>query len=397
MSSLRTPSADAGRLLRLAGEDPGAARKAFSTLPLDAQVALVCEAPVARRADLLALAERPEALIPALPPAELCFTAKAVGLADAGWVLEHATEEQIAACVDLDAWRGLGPDRERFTEWLQAFEDAGEEALLRAARAVDFEVLVLQLRARAAVHLKPNDDEGWEAPPGAQTLDGQFYLLALRDDDELTDLLTLLRLLFEQDYWFYFRLVQAGVWELESETEEWALRWRAGRLQDLGFPSWEEAMQVYGHLRPERCRELPAQPPGPSLGEWPLPIWMPDLPAAYEGGPSLFRALASLDAEERRPCLFAFLAVANRVAVAERLPLGEADTLPRAIDKVARLASLGLDFLVEEHGVEPAQVLRRAGLERLFRVGVNLEGDAALPAAPRAEPPEPPEPAEGDR
>jgi hypothetical protein len=56
----------------------------MSDLDLDAQVALVCETPVARRSELIDLSLQSEALIAQLPPAELCFTAKAVGLHDAG-------------------------------------------------------------------------------------------------------------------------------------------------------------------------------------------------------------------------------------------------------------------------------------------------------------------------
>jgi hypothetical protein len=55
------------------------------------------------------------------------------------------------------------------------------------------------------------------------------------------------------------------------------------------------------------------------------------------------------------------------------MPLGDAETLPRATEKAARLASLGLAHLARENGVEPAEVLRRTTLERLFMVGANLE------------------------
>ena len=42
----------------------------------------------------------------------------------------------------------------------------------------------------------------------------------------------------------------------------------------------------------------------------------------------------------------------------------------------ARVASLGLAHLARENGIEPAEVLRRTTLERLFVVGANLEGRA---------------------
>ncbi|HEX2485520.1 MAG TPA: DUF6178 family protein [Myxococcota bacterium] len=380
MSDPPVRASDARGILALARTDRNAARRALAELDVDGQVALVCEAPVAARGELLELAPQPERLIPALPEGELAFTAKALGLADAPWVLAHATPEQVVACVDLDAWAGNAhaPDPERLGAWISALAEAGEEPFLRGVQALDAELLVLWLRERAEVWLK--SDEGFEPPPGARTLDGQFYFSARGSGDDLAEIEKLLDALFREDYWSYFRLLQGVMWELESDAQEWALRWRTGRLQDLGFPTWEEAMATYGVLSPRARDELP---PAPSAGpdvDWRLPIWMPRLPLSASAQHSLFRALAALGEDERRPQLLAVLALANRVAVADQLPLGDAETVPLALDKAVRLASRGLDHLAARHGLDPAGVLRRAGVEHLFRVGHSLERAEAAPA-----------------
>jgi hypothetical protein len=376
---LKPPSLPAGarRILELAKHDRAAARDALAALPIDEQVALICESPVRRRAELLALVSAPEEVIPRIPPAELCFVAKAVGLSDAGWLLEHASEEQIATAIDLDAWSALVPDRSRLDEWLAALRDAGDETLLRAAHGLDFELLVLALRARLSVFQGGKEDD-WETPPGSLTIDGQFHLVPTRSGDDLEDVIGLLSALFSRDYWFYHRLLQAVSIDLESETEESALRWRSGRLQDLGFPPLEDAKRIYSFVRKEQLAKLPSEPRTLEVGEWPLPVWLPSLPAAGDTQHLLFRAMAALGEEERRPLLFAFLALANRVAVADEMPLGDAETLPAATEKAARVASLGLSHLARENAVEPAFLLRRVPLERLFVVGANLEGRAMV-------------------
>jgi hypothetical protein len=369
-------------LLELARCDRAAAKRELAALDLDAQLALVCETPAARRAELLDLTPQPEALIPRLPPAELCFTAKAVGLHDAGWLLEHASEEQIVACLDLDAWSAGVPERGKLDEWLAALADAGEATLLRAAHALDMELLALEVRARARVTLKPNGDDSWEPPIGAHTLDGVFYLEPLRDDDDFVDLTTFLRTLFENDYWVYYRLLQAAQWELESDAEEWALRWRDGRLQDLGFPPFEDAKRIYAFVKPDQLGALSKGDEYRPVGEWALPVWMPNLPISRDQELALFRALAQLPPEERRPHAFAFIALANRVAMADELPLGDAETLPAALEKAARLASRGLEHVAQANGLPLPEVLRRATLERLFRVGHQLELREQLLARP---------------
>jgi hypothetical protein len=106
---------------------------------------------------------------------------------------------------------------------------------------------------------------------------------------------------------------------------------------------------------------------------------MPRLPAAADESALLFRAIAALEEEERRTAFHALVALANKIAVADRLPLSDAESTPRAIAKAARFASAGLELLAREQGMDPAAVLRRAPLDRLFRVGANLDPAAAKP------------------
>jgi hypothetical protein len=365
------PAREARRILALQESDRNAARVALERLAPEAQVALICESPMSLRATLLAMVAQPEEVIPLVPPAELCFIVKSVGLTDAGWLLEHATAEQITAAVDLDGWNGLTPDRDRIGEWLATLASAGEETLLRAAHSLDFELLVLELRERVWTILVGRNETP-DLPGGALTLDGQFYVVPTRTGDDLEAVMGMLRVLFQNDYWFYHRLLQALSAELEHELEEWALRWRNGRLQDLGFPALDDAMRIYAWLPPDQRGQLPTEPHVLEVGEWPPAVWMPSLPVAGKGGELLFASIAAMSDEERRPLMFAFLALANRVAVADGLPLGDAESLPQAIAKAEQTASAGLAYLARENDVLPTEVLRRVTLERLFVVGRNI-------------------------
>lgn len=384
MASLSAPPSELQRVLDLARRDRAEARRALADLPLDTQVALVCAAPVARRAELLDLVPAPEELVPRLPEAELCFTVKAAGLESSAWMLEHATPQQIVACLDLDAWRGDAVVPSNLDLWLDALAETSDDALLRSLQALDPELLVLYLSQRVTVSLRPNDDEGWEPPAGARTLDGQFYLDTKSEGDDAAAILRLLHLLFQRDYWTYFRMLQAVIWEPQAENEEWALRWRMGRLEDLGFPRWEEAMQLYGFLPPAERAAIPAGERPLAVDPWHLPVWLPSLPESLDSEHLVFRTLARMEPEERRAAFYAFVAVANEVAVADRMELSEAETTPRAIEKAATWISRGLEHTATRNRVDPADVLRRVPLEHLFRVGANLDPEAARPPAPPA-------------
>ncbi|HIF95571.1 MAG TPA: hypothetical protein EYQ54_00840 [Myxococcales bacterium] len=332
------------------------------------------------RGALLELSDTPEALIPLIPEAELCFTCKQLGVSDASWILSLATTEQIIACIDLDAWNGLSPAPEKLDGWIAALAEAGDESLLRACQGMDPEMIALYLRDHADVELKPSGDEDWQPPEGGQTFEGQFYLIARRDNDDLAPLLRLLQVLFQKDYWLYFRMMHSVREEITTEITDWALRWRTNRLEDLGFPSWDRSMGIYGHLRPDRLADLPPEPIPTQLLEWDLPVWITALPAAADHRHPIFRAVVDLDTDERARFFYDFLSLANRIAVADRRDLGDSDTLPDTMEKAASITSLGLEFIASETGVAPVDVLRRSDVSRLFRVGVNLQPEGVRPS-----------------
>ena len=377
MTGLPSTAPEPGRILDLARRDKAAASQALAELSIESQVALVCEAPTARRQELLSLVPFPEKVIPRIPEGELCFTIKAIGLADAPWLLAYATPEQIVACIDLDGWSGLEPDHEAMDAWIDALAETGAEPFIRSALALDSEVMVLYLGQRIQVVQKPDEKEGWDPPEGAQTLDGQFYFTARGEDDDVAAIVKLLNGLFTQDYWVYFRMMQAAIWELDSSTEEWALRWRTGRLEDMGFPPWDEAISVYRFMDVEERAAIPEGEQPLNVAEWHLPLWLPQLPTGADSTALIFQTIPLLEDSERRSAFYAFVAVANKIAVADRMKLSDAEFAPRAIEKAARFISDGLALIASAHGIEAVEVLRRVSLERLFRVGANLDPEQA--------------------
>jgi len=374
MSLVRpTPPDEAARILSLARLDRDAARGAVAARSIEEQVALVCETPVGQRDAMLDLLPQPELVVPRMPEAELCFTVKAINPIEAAWLVEHATAEQLVACVDLDAWTLQGFDGERFRQWWLAAAEAGPETLVRWFHAMDPEVMVLELAERVIVTLPPSDAteaESWLPPAGSQTVDGQFHYAAKHRGDDLAEITVLLRSLFEASYWDYFRLMQGAIHELPSETEEYALRWRRGRLEDLGFPPREEAAALFAKPSGDVALALPEPGPVLDVGAWKLPVWFPKVPLASDSKHAVLAAAARLPDDARRGFLYRLLAVANRVAVAYDLPLSDVESVPTAIDEAVRMTSRGLEELSTRHEASGEDVLERVPLEQLFRVGV---------------------------
>ncbi|MFK7896900.1 MAG: DUF6178 family protein [Myxococcota bacterium] len=372
---------EARRLLTLARTDRRAAERELAALSPEEQATVVLEASMSVRRQTIELLPEPEEVIPLIPEAEFCYTCRAIGLEDASWLLPLATREQIVASFDLDAWSGLAVDPARLDGWMSALAETEDETIVAAAQALDPEMLVMYLRNHVTVSMKPSEQEDpdWSPPDASQTLEGQFYFVARDPKDDLAPILRLLHSLFSADYWLYFRAVQAVTEEMQTENEEWALRWRTARLEDLGFPPWDASMRIYGFLRPDRMADLPPEANALDLESWSVPVWITDLPGSHSDERALFRATRELAGDERGAVFYALIALANRVAVADRMELGDAESLPKAIDKSTRYASDGLEHVAAQSGMGLAETLRRVPIERLFRVGVNLDRENALP------------------
>ena len=138
-------------------------------------------------------------------------------------------------------------------------------------------------------------------------------------------------------------------------------------------------MDIYRFLPPSERAALPEDARPLDVGEWHLPVWIPSLPARHDAEQLIFRTIALLEDDERRACLYAFIAIANELAVADRMPLGDAESTPQAIEKAAHFISEGLAFVSAENRLEAVEVLRRVPLGRLFRVGANLDPERARP------------------
>lgn len=221
------------------------------------------------RADLTrALARRGERLLAAadlaeevasLEPLEAYYIIREIGLDQALPVLLQLSPEQLEACVDLDCWHRYDFAADSLDEWLTAFAQDGRESLARAFTSLDYVVQLLFLTQTVTVYdpdtdqVPPEDEEN--DPSRAMTPDG-MYLLELKHEIPLkTNPFALLDALYEYDSATAHRLLSDIRVDLPTQIEEEALRFRNGRMEDIGFVAPEEAIVLFS--RPAAQHALP--------------------------------------------------------------------------------------------------------------------------------------------
>lgn len=349
-------------LLRLSRSDRAAARAAAARMSVEAQASACQDLRLEVRNEFLMLVEHPEDVVPLLPEAELVQTVRAGGMSEAAWLLELATPAQRITAFDLDCWVGSELQVERVHEWLDALIEAGRPTLVKALEEIDLELLLLAVHAEAEVAVVSKEQE---PPIGYFTPDGVVYF-GTAPDASPHRIHEISHALFSEDQPLYWRLVYGMLFESPSECEEYALRWRTNRLQDLGFPDVEQAMRVYRPLPVERVTDWV-----PPVSERAL-VDVTKLPRQLRGT-LLGEALAKLPAARAADLLGYVLGVANSLAVADRLALSERESVPQALEKAVRGIDTGIRELSRARGQAPEEVLDRTAPLDLFRVGATVD------------------------
>ncbi|HEX2574137.1 MAG TPA: DUF6178 family protein [Polyangia bacterium] len=354
----------------------GSTPSSSEVIPLSRWRAVLARARRARRAEVLL--EEPDAarLVPALPVQELYYLIKEVGIADAAELVALASTEQIQGFLDFDLWARDRLQSERSDAWLDALMEAGPIKLAATFKGLDQEIAVRYVETQLRVY-----DLSQEAPPEEPeghfypTPDGAFLLDVLAEGERGKRVERMIDWLYRVDLQYAQKTLLAARWELPSDLEEWAYRWRSGRMADLGFAEYHEALEVYRWLEPASVQ----------LGEGTTrkthvtaaPTTLPLVLAESVGERGLLgQALAAIaDAAELERLQAELMLLTNRVMSAEQIEPDDLEALPGVLRRVVATLDLGLEFLGRRGPDLVGQAVAALGsvaLVRIFRVGFSL-------------------------
>lgn len=348
------------------------------------------------RREAYALIEREDAdqAIQALTELELYYAVKALGAEDATPFLAVISPEQTRALFDLDVWHRDRIDVDDTLVWLGAFREISLERLQQTAAALDPELLALIFRRRLLIALKRPDDTGEPMPdwavnppeeilPLVETADRRF-VIAARTADEADELEGRRGTIDEEERKAILQLVDdlyrdvgfetaAGILrmaegDLSTDLEETALRFRNARLEDLGFPPPERALEIYGRVDADQVLGATETRPGP--GEMRLPA----IHASRLSDGLLRSALRELtDPELVHAIEGELVPLANAALVAEGVEPGDLERLGEVLDRVRAYLELALAWKAQGDLVQTAKErLMRLPLRTLFAAGWSI-------------------------
>lgn len=343
----------------------------------------------ARKIDLLLSQDDAPAAIAALAPGEVFELVHEAGFEESTELIALATPEQLQGCLDFESWDKDEYLPVAFHPWLAVLLEAGFEKVGEVWAGLDAEARMLWMQRHVQVfdvtleEAPDEDDDG----PMMTTPDGFFVLKLLGEEDSQRLTMRLVEDLYRADAHLARHTIQGARSEPAAELEESSYRWRAGRLADLGYVDFHDALELF---RPLEVDQLRLEEDGGGANVLDTSGSTAPIAVAKEvlARPFLARALAEIeDAAELARIEGAILYLVNRVLAAARAKPGQKEVVERAAQYASATLSLGLEAASRGDARRAAAALGQLSLPRIFRAGYTLGlrlAKLALALAPRA-------------
>jgi hypothetical protein len=329
--------------------------------------AMLATAPGRKKLDLILDSADPRGFVRRLPAEDLYFAVREIGLSDSVEIIGLAAPSQFRSFVDLDAWENQLPDIPRVMKWLQlAMEGARHSGEFRQKRkALDSEIVLLILKTQTIVHsLEENEDPVIGSDNFLRTAEGKYLIEITVPGEEGVVARRLIEDFIEEDPFQATRLFEATRWEQTTELEESAARWRTGRMRDMGFPEFEEAIRIWSPL-----------PGGWKPRSEPVNVGIisgvPALLLATSRKQSLLDRTAERLPDDARP-LFneGLLYLLNCAIVADGVDPKDLDLARSTLAATRDMLSLGLELASNGEEEEALRILATNPPVELFRLAV---------------------------
>jgi hypothetical protein len=211
-------------------------------------------------------------------------------------------------------------------------------------------------------------NEPWRVLP-LFTLDNSYYLHFL--DQNLSGVLErFIKMLREAEGDYYYQVLDDLSCAIPGEVEEAAGGFRQRRMDEYGFPGFEEAFQIYAYISPEQTRGLIEESkrgaPGDRWSPPRYPLSLPDIPRLTS------LALERIEGQDVIESIqFDLARLSNKVLVADALDLTKIENIDKSVRKVLGYIETGLEVLAEADPQRAAGLLSEKPLQIIFQAGYS--------------------------
>jgi hypothetical protein len=337
--------------------------------------------------DALLLSEDPIEAVAAVPPQQLYHAILAKGPEDCLELLPLLSEDQVTRIMDYDVWRHDHLEIRRAMRWLTLFKEVSDEELYRRFRDLDEEYQLGLL----GPYIDLIDEDQYEK---LGTVDqdalhrlpcGTLHYRVKSDDPVVIEFINqLVDATLSSDVSYAYALLAHAAFNPPNEAEAQLVQFRAARLSEDGFVTYEESLAAF---RPVDLDLLRKRYQGANQAKAPL---HQTLPVAASGKSRLFLldVVTSGSAhvgDQSSIIQQQLLHLANSLCSALQVEADDTAGLRRTLTHAQGLVSLGLEYLADGDVNIGATILASEHPQILFRVGLTLVSGVARAALQQLE------------
>ncbi|MFW7380994.1 MAG: DUF6178 family protein [Oligoflexus sp.] len=326
--------------------------------------------------DMVLASPQAKKMLQAMPVQPLYYAMKQRGLADCLAVLPLLSKEQVIRMLDYDVWQKDELVPKRAFGFLQYFAEVSPKELYRRFAYLDdeYQLALLSGYFRVYEEVELEDlPEDLQDRVYAMPCNTVFYEILTEDKDELSFLENLMESLKENNLRYAYSLLGHASFQAPAEQEFQLKQFRQARLEEDGFVSYEESLQIY---TPINRQEI--------LQRWEQSRLQVRSGAVTQANPVsedflgqvLHRALLDgWDIDEQFAIHQNLLYLANALCSAAQVEPDDMYGLNRVLEQCKALVGLGLEYVSQSDIDLALKVIKAEHPKNLFRVGLSLIED----------------------
>ncbi|NOZ86614.1 MAG: hypothetical protein GXP49_10160 [Deltaproteobacteria bacterium] len=326
--------------------------------------------PAERLASLLDTAD-PKLSVQALSLLDFAHLALALGPESSSELLILASQKQFKTLLDIDAWDRDRVNLKRVHKWIDAMSQADNMGMAKGFLSLDPELAGFILLKEIKLYVEGEDQDPGEGHVLHPTPDPRVFVEIMLDGEEHERVLKMLDEIYSLNPAAAVRTLLSIRAALPSELEEQALQWRCARMEDLGFPPMEEALDVYAKPGSDHVAHYdPVE--GSDLSY--LPGFYADRLSPDE---LISRALDGMDGRQSTAITQQLVSLFNRILTADRIKLSDQRSTLKKIATALDTITLGLEVLGARDGETASRILLDQGVKEVFRFGYRQGAELA--------------------
>ena len=352
-----------GSSISKAGETSPAATVKY--LPLAQKLITIRALPPKERIDRIISDPEARKVVDALGPQEVYWLIKDIGESDALELLELCRPEQQLFFLDMECWEKFEFSTAKFLEWLAYLLEGGDKKITDLLQYLDMEFLTLCLMKTISVRAVVDDpatreerEVEWD-----HTFDDSYFI-SFKDAGHSSLIGRFIDIIYRNNHPLYTSLMENVRAEIPREIEELSYQFRTGRLADLGFPAYEDAISIFAYVDPATYTPAEEKKLYAVSGER-----NPDFPLRLYGDSLLKRALCAAESDELQ---LEFNCLINNAIAAEGRAPSDGEEVQAVFERVHGYLNIALEFICGENEAKAVEILKKEQLKRLFQVGRSV-------------------------